>query len=119
MITDGLWIYKRAFTREFYTCKAPRPFMVRHVHKAGPSTVTNNNIVERLNGTIREREKVMRGMQNEKTAQELIEGFKNYYNFIRPHQALHGKTPAEMAGLDLGLGKNKWLGLIEKATESM
>lgn len=59
----------------------------------------------------------MRGMQNKDTAQELIDGFRNYYNFIRPHQALNGKTPAEMAGLDLGLGKNKWLGLIEKASE--
>lgn len=48
----------------------------------------------------------------------LIEGFKNYYNFVRPHQGLNGKTPAEMAGLDLGLGENKWLGLIEKASES-
>lgn len=59
----------------------------------------------------------MRGVQNEETAQDLMEGFRNYYNFIRPHQALNGKTPAEVAGLDLGLGKNKWLDLIEKASE--
>jgi hypothetical protein len=34
---------------------------------------------------------------------------------IRPHQALNGKTPAEMAGLDLKLGGNKWKDLIKKA----
>jgi hypothetical protein len=56
-------------------------------------------------------------MQNEETADTMIEGFKNYYNFVRPHQGLNGKTPAEMAKLDLGLGKNKWLDLIVKASE--
>ena len=30
------------------------------------------------------------------------------------YQAL-GKTPAEVAGLDLGLGRNKWESLIKKA----
>jgi hypothetical protein len=29
--------------------------------------------------------------------------------------SLKGKTPAEMAHLDLGLDGNKWKGLIEKA----
>ncbi len=37
------------------------------------------------------------------------------YNFVRPHEALDGKTPAEMAGLGLNLGENKWLGLMKKA----
>lgn len=37
-----------------------------------------------------------------------------YYNLVREHQAL-GKTPAEQAGLNLNLGENKWLDLINKA----
>lgn len=115
MITDGLWSYKGAFTKEFYTLRGKRPILV---HNAGVGkSVMNNNRVERLHGTIREREKVMRGMQNDETAQILMDGFKNYYNFIRPHQALNGYTPAEMAGLNLDLGENKWLGLIKKAVE--
>jgi len=40
-------------------------------------------------------------------------------NFIRPPQSLKGKTPAEMANIDLGLGKNKWLSLIKKASEEV
>ena len=32
--------------------------------------------------------------------------------------ALGGKTPAEMAGIDLNLGDNKWKGLIEKASKN-
>ncbi len=31
---------------------------------------------------------------------------------------LEGKTPAEVAGLDLELRDNKWQGLIEKAVAS-
>jgi len=33
-------------------------------------------------------------------------------NFVNPHQELNGKTPAEMAGINLGLGRNKLLDLI-------
>ena len=33
-----------------------------------------------------------------------------YYNFIRPHMSLNGKTPAEESGIDLNLGnKNDWI----------
>ena len=45
------------------------------------------------------------------------EGFKNYYNCIRLNQALKGKKPAEVAGVDLRLRENKWLGLVKKAVE--
>jgi hypothetical protein len=32
--------------------------------------------------------------------------------------ALDGKTPSEVAGLDLNLGDNKWKGLINKAIQN-
>jgi hypothetical protein len=38
-------------------------------------------------------------------------------NFIKPHQALNGKTPAEKANIDLKLGKNKWLTLVKRASK--
>lgn len=40
-----------------------------------------------------------------------------YYNYLRPHTALGGKTPAEKANIDLKLGKNKWLTLIQNASK--
>ena len=44
-----------------------------------------------------------------------MKGFRTYYNFIRPYMSLNGKTPAEASGIDLELGKNKWLSLIKQA----
>jgi hypothetical protein len=38
--------------------------------------------------------------------------------FIRPHMALKGKTPAEMTGINLQLGQNTWESLIRKAKSS-
>jgi hypothetical protein len=39
----------------------------------------------------------------------MMDANRIYYNFIRPHSALNSQTPAEKAGIDLGLGEgNKW-----------
>ena len=76
---------------------------------------TNNNILERLNGTKRERLKVMRGLDRDESAQKFVEADRLYYNFLRPHMALNGKTPAEMANIKLNLEQNRWLSLIRES----
>ena len=38
--------------------------------------------------------------------------------FIRPHMALNGKIPAEVANIDLDLEGNKWLSLIGKSVHN-
>ena len=111
IVTDGLPTYHRAFNKEFFTLKNPR---TKHVRMPRFVDRTNNNLVERLNGTVRERDKVMRGFKNEESAQQIIEGFRAYYNFIRKHQSLKGKTPAEIANIDLNLEGNKWLEIIKQ-----
>jgi len=72
-------------------------------------------MVERLHGTIRERNKNMRGLDDEQTAQTMMDGMRLYYNFLRPNSALNGKTPAQKA--NIGLDEAKWLTLIKKASE--
>jgi putative transposase len=37
-----------------------------------------------------------------------------YYNFIRPHQALKGRTPAEVSGVGIN-GENKWEELLKRS----
>ena len=85
----------------------------RHIHLAGDM---NNNQMESFNGnTIRHREKVTRGIKKEDSA--ILTGLQLYHNYIRPHLGLNGKTPAEVAGIDIE-GDNKILTIIRAATKS-
>ena len=112
MTTDGLPAYIKAFKKEFFTLKNPR---TKHIRKPRFVDRANNNIVERINGTVRERDKVMRGLKTEDSAQVTMDTMRNYYNFIRPHMALNGKTPAEVANINLQLGQNRWESLIRQS----
>ena len=83
--------------------------------KAGKD-IFDNNLVERPQGTIRERNKTQRGLKYEHTP--FVRGHQVYYNFIRPHESLYGKTPAQTSGIDLYLGNNKWQNLIIQSIKS-
>lgn len=109
VVSDGLPAYKQAFNKEFFTLKSPRTQHISHIRLSGDM---NNNLIERLHGTKREREKVMRGLKTEETP--IVPMQDIYYNHVRPHQALEGKTPAETAGMGIE-DKNKWLGLIKRS----
>jgi len=95
LITDDLQSYHKAFNKEFYDHHQES----EHVVAEGLTARSNNNKVERLHNTVRERVKVMRGLHSDKSATVFNEGFKAYYNFVRPNQALGGKTPAEAEGV--------------------
>jgi hypothetical protein len=70
--------------------------------------------MECLNGEIRDREKTMRGLKRKRTV--ILQGYQIYHNYIRPHEALDGKTPAEACGIKVE-GENKWLTLIQNASK--
>ena len=72
----------------------------------------NNNIQERFNGTIRSLLRPRHGIKKKTTP--LIEGFITYYNFIRPHSSLKGRTPARMSGIVIN-EVNEWETLIANA----
>ncbi len=42
----------------------------------------------------------------------LVEGQRIRYNFVRPHEALDGQTPAQAAGIGVE-GENKWFELLK------
>lgn len=71
--------------------------------------------MERLNGEIRDREKTMRGLKKKRTT--ILRGYQIYHNYIRPHEALDGKTPSEVCGITIE-GKNKWETLIQNAAKT-
>ena len=113
LITDGLPAYHDAYKKEFWTARKPRTEHIRHIKIKGD--YANNNKMERLNGEIRDREKVMRGLKKEDTP--IIAGYQIFHNYMRPHEGLEGKTPAEACGIEVK-GKNKWITLIQNASSS-
>ena len=109
LVTDGLPAYHDAFNREFYNNTNPRSRHINHIKLTGDM---NNNKMERINGEIRDREKTMRGLKKKNTP--ILVGMQVYHNFIRPHEGLDGKTPAEACGIIVE-GENKWMTLIQNA----
>ena len=47
----------------------------------------------------------------------LITGLQICHNYVRPHMALEGKAPADLAGIKV-LGKDKWLTSIHNASRN-
>jgi len=111
LITDGLHAYHLAWKRELHTFRRPQAKHIEHATWKGQAN--DNRKMERLNGEIRDREKVMRGLKKPDTP--IITGYQIYHNYLRPHEALEGKTPAEACGIKIE-GKNKWLTLIQNAS---
>jgi hypothetical protein len=74
----------------------------------------NNNRMERLNGEIRDREKVMRSLKKDDSP--ILSGYQLFHNYLRPHMGLDGKTPADLAGINVK-GKDKWLTIIQNASK--
>lgn len=66
-----------------------------------------------MNGEIRDRERVMRTL--EKTDTPILSGMQIFHNYVRPHEALNGKNPSEVAGIEIQ-GENKWLTMIQNAS---
>jgi putative transposase len=54
----------------------------------------------------------MRGLKSTDTP--IIAGYQIFHNYMKPHEALKGKTPAEACGIKVE-GDNKWITLIQNA----
>jgi len=72
----------------------------KHVQSRPFAHEENTQLIERFHGTLKDRTKVMRGLKDIQTANQFTEGFLVHYNYFRPHESLHGKTPAEEAKID-------------------
>lgn len=104
--------YQDTITKEFFTLKSPR---TEHVRVPNIRDRSNDSMVERLHRTIRQRNKVMRGLDAQESAQTMMDGMRIYYNFIRPHMSLDGTTPAQKANIETD--ETRWMSLIKKASQ--
>jgi transposase-like protein len=115
IVTDGLFAYNEAIKAEFFDVSA---FIQNpHIRLKDFETKPNNNILERLNGTFRERTKVMRSLDSALGAEDFAAGMQTYYNYIRPHMGINGMTPAQMANIPINLMGNRWETMIGLAVK--
>ena len=109
---DGCFAYRKGFNKAFYdhhrSCEL--------IQNVGINSRIHQNKVERLHGTLKDMLRARRGMDNYEKTEAMLDGWFVYYNFLRPHSALGGKTPAEAAGINLDLD-NRWESLIDLATK--
>lgn len=110
LITDGRHPLTKSITKEM-----PQTNHIRLVSLTDKRNSNQN--IERLNGTIKDRVKTMRGFDNEETAELMTSAYRNYYNFIKPHSSLDGLTPALKANIGVDLEGNKWMALLRKSFE--
>jgi putative transposase len=71
----------------------------KHIRTKPFTVEQNTNLIERFHGTLKQRTKVMRGLKDLKSARLITEGWLLHYNYLRPHESLNGKTPAQVAGV--------------------
>lgn len=113
LFTDGSFAYDEAFKKVYYSrYKADR---VEWIRKVGIRARETNQIIERKHGTLKDRLRPARGLKHDATAKVWLDGYVVNYNCVKPHIALKGKTPAQVAGLNV---KADWGELIHQATLS-
>ena len=87
IVTDGLASYPQAIHRVF-----PHAHHQQYVRFRDHPP---NNVIERFFSTFKPRYHLLRGFKSLKRAQEFLDAFGFYYNYLRPHKSLRGDPPAE------------------------
>jgi transposase-like protein len=86
---------------------------IKHLARTALGRKEGNQRIERFHSTVRAWEKAHKRTGNKKGAQ--FEGFRMYYNRIRPHSALGGATPtSEWEGLNNE--RPRWATILKKPT---
>ncbi len=111
-VCDGFENYRNAFNKLFYFVAKLR-FGVPIKAKAN-GLKYNNNHIERYNQDIKDRIKTMRNFGSFDRAEHFLNLKHIVHNFVNPHMGLKGRTPAEVAEIDLRLKRIKLLNLIKK-----
>jgi transposase-like protein len=114
MFSDGCFAYRKAFLRVFYDNHQSCVLF----QNVGINSRKNphHNMIERLHGTLKDMLRARRGLDSVEKTESILKGWFVYYNFLRPHSSLKGKTPAQAAGINIDVS-NKWESLIELATQ--
>jgi transposase-like protein len=70
----------------------------QHIQSKPFTSVNSTNIIERFQGTLKDRTKIVRGFKNMDTAKLLTEAWLVHYNFFKEHETLGNIPPAVKMG---------------------
>jgi hypothetical protein len=89
LITDGAPNFAEANKKEWRSMYAIGT--TNHIRDIRMDGTVHNNKMERMNGEVRDREKVMRGLKN--TDSPILNGYQIFHNYIRPHENSAFRVP--------------------------
>lgn len=112
--TDSAQFYPRAFKKLFYSNKIGG-LVVEHKIQNVRRTKVHNYKIETVFMKIKDRVHDFRGLKALWSAPIIMVGLTIQHNFIEKHCSTNS-VPCKLAGQDLNLGENRWLGLIKLAS---
>lgn len=118
LVTDGNPIYNVAYlywnSFKDYNITLKQVIGLKNLDKTSKEYRSEKQIIERLNRTLKSFYRNKGCFTSLSNANNYMVLFSVFFNFLRPHEALHYKTPVEIPELN-GLPNmiSKWLKLIE------
>jgi transposase-like protein len=113
--TDAGVFYPRAFQKLFYSNKL-NGLTIEHKINNVSKTKIHNYKIETVFMKIKDRVNDFRSLKALWSAPLIMIGLTIQHNFIEKHCTIN-KAPCQLAGQDLDLGDNRWLGLIRLASK--
>jgi len=95
-----------------YTQAVKAVLGVHHHRVPGFDCDIPNNLIECFNKQFKAWYKTKNGFCNFASANNMIATFVHFFNFVRPHMALSGLTPAQVAGLNLDAKRKRQFPMI-------
>jgi len=71
----------------------------KHIQSTPFTDVNSTNIIERFQGTLKDRTKIIRGFKNMHAAELLTDAWLVHYNFFKEHESLGNIPPAQKMGI--------------------
>jgi transposase-like protein len=85
---------------------------VKHIRVESFKDDISNNLIECFNKQFKAWYKTKQGFSSSASANNMISLFVFFFNFVRPHSALNGLTPAQVAGLKLSNRRKREFPLV-------
>ena len=85
----------------------------KHIQSTPFTDVNSTNIIERFQGTLKDRTKILRGFKRMDTAKLLTQAWLVHYNFFKEHESLGNVPPAQKMGIPTPL--RSWAEVVNPA----